>query len=688
MGRKRKVFKLEQEFKQRRLLPPCRVCEGPAGGFHYGVNTCEACKGFFHRCLNKKEEMKCNSEGKCPVLYTIPNICKKCRYAKCLAVGMTKQAIKTGRYTVEKRTRDILEIKTLRERRERLETNRHRSEDITLQSNSQKSLTAFTNLEDSQQSRKFSTSQSADTDGSHLAFHYDASADGLEEVSSDNTCTSQTVNDRYTSQTFNDIYTSQTVNDRYTPPTVNDTYTSLTFNDRHTSQTINDKYTSQTVNDRYTSQTINDMYTSQAVNYRYTSETINDRYTSQTVNDRYTSQTVNDRYTSQTVNDRYTSKPTHNGCENISAQNISPPSEASYSTSRTIDRYSPSSHHEALPNIPQIDDRDICDYNQYNNVHSHTVSRCPGGFECSQSTSLQAIYELYRRKDVVVESLVQARNEHIKHLLPNRTREELYRTASEHMETCKLRREIFGNMARLPDQDYDSIYANTGLDVDGRRQTYDGYLMAMEMCIRAYAKFAKCVPGFNHLRMKEKISLIKYSRNEFLFFMDFINSESQGVIFCIDQNARCKRCAHILGQTEMEQRMDQLLFLHRTFLRLKLTLEEKVVSAAVALMAPDRENHIKSEKVTMVYELLNDCLLHLFQKRCSKPLQMYAKVTDILVSFRSYNYEGFKCIKKQRLDKYSNLLDNPALREMFGGIFFDDFDDSETDAQNDDCCNT
>lgn len=35
---------MKQRVKSRHLLPPCRVCGDHASGFHYGANTCEACK--------------------------------------------------------------------------------------------------------------------------------------------------------------------------------------------------------------------------------------------------------------------------------------------------------------------------------------------------------------------------------------------------------------------------------------------------------------------------------------------------------------------------------------------------------------------------------------------------------------------------------------------------------------------
>lgn len=43
------------------LLPPCRICTRKASGFHYGVNTCEACKVL--RNLKCKIEQQHTKDG-------------------------------------------------------------------------------------------------------------------------------------------------------------------------------------------------------------------------------------------------------------------------------------------------------------------------------------------------------------------------------------------------------------------------------------------------------------------------------------------------------------------------------------------------------------------------------------------------------------------------------------------------
>ena len=37
----------EEPNKYEPILPPCEVCEEKSSGYHYGANTCEACKVCF-----------------------------------------------------------------------------------------------------------------------------------------------------------------------------------------------------------------------------------------------------------------------------------------------------------------------------------------------------------------------------------------------------------------------------------------------------------------------------------------------------------------------------------------------------------------------------------------------------------------------------------------------------------------
>ncbi|XP_076288485.1 ecdysone-induced protein 78C isoform X3 [Lasioglossum baleicum] len=82
----------------------CRVCGDKASGYHYGVTSCEGCKGFFRRSIQKQIEYRCLRDGKCLVIRLSRNRCQYCRFKKCLAVGMSRDSVRYGR--VPKRSRE------------------------------------------------------------------------------------------------------------------------------------------------------------------------------------------------------------------------------------------------------------------------------------------------------------------------------------------------------------------------------------------------------------------------------------------------------------------------------------------------------------------------------------------------------------------------------------------------------
>lgn len=74
----------------------CRICGDKASGFHYGVHACEGCKGFFRRTIRMKLEYE-RCERACKVQKKSRNKCQYCRFQKCLALGMSHDAIRYGR---------------------------------------------------------------------------------------------------------------------------------------------------------------------------------------------------------------------------------------------------------------------------------------------------------------------------------------------------------------------------------------------------------------------------------------------------------------------------------------------------------------------------------------------------------------------------------------------------------------
>ncbi|OCT76118.1 nuclear receptor subfamily 4 group A member 3 [Xenopus laevis] len=73
----------------------CAVCGDNAACQHYGVRTCEGCKGFFKRTVQKKAKYVCLANKNCPVDKRRRNRCQYCRFQKCLNVGMVKEVVRT-----------------------------------------------------------------------------------------------------------------------------------------------------------------------------------------------------------------------------------------------------------------------------------------------------------------------------------------------------------------------------------------------------------------------------------------------------------------------------------------------------------------------------------------------------------------------------------------------------------------
>ena len=76
---------------------PCKVCGDEASGFHYGVDSCEGCKGFFRRCITQGMNHQCTNNQQCDMTPFSRNSCQFCRLKKCFAVGMSREASRLGR---------------------------------------------------------------------------------------------------------------------------------------------------------------------------------------------------------------------------------------------------------------------------------------------------------------------------------------------------------------------------------------------------------------------------------------------------------------------------------------------------------------------------------------------------------------------------------------------------------------
>nr|XP_031544830.1 nuclear receptor ROR-gamma isoform X2 [Vicugna pacos] len=104
---------------------PCKICGDKSSGIHYGVITCEGCKGFFRRSQQCNVAYSCTRQQNCPIDRTSRNRCQHCRLQKCLALGMSRDAVKFGR--MSKKQRDSLHAEVQKQLQRRQQEQREQA---------------------------------------------------------------------------------------------------------------------------------------------------------------------------------------------------------------------------------------------------------------------------------------------------------------------------------------------------------------------------------------------------------------------------------------------------------------------------------------------------------------------------------------------------------------------------------
>lgn len=73
----------------------------------------------------------------------------------------------------------------------------------------------------------------------------------------------------------------------------------------------------------------------------------------------------------------------------------------------------------------------------------------------------------------------------------------------------KAKTDIFGDLHKLPEDEFKNFYNTTGIDIDNRIELMSEIATTLENGVSKYINFVKNIPGFISLCLEDQAALIK-----------------------------------------------------------------------------------------------------------------------------------------------------------------------------------
>lgn len=223
--------------------------------------------------------------------------------------------------------------------------------------------------------------------------------------------------------------------------------------------------------------------------------------------------------------------------------------------------------------------------------------------------------------------------------------------------------EMFGTTDNLSTEEYQQIFAETGIDLDDRLVHFNKKGFEMEEYISQFVNYAKIIPGFKQLNPKDVSKLLKGAHLEFWMFGVFRSMNSKlGVCGGLDSAVQGHKsvCAKFFG----EDYTNSLLDFSDTLKKLAPTLEEIAIMRVILITFTDRCELLEAEKVQHLQDKFVECLQYHLTKTVANPGRRLAQIIDRMLAIRDLTHSNMAANKKFLTEWGFVMQDYPLWKEM------------------------